>query len=151
MSTLLKRESSQTFELSDSRIHLQGSPVPRSHSQGSSQPQAVHLLPLALPPAINSPDIANSAPKQCRMSAMGLMDTYRNPTGEIRRLEANISEHPFPESSRPRQAPAMTRYKVNLDLQPPLMLTRRKAIAPPEPVVPTPLMQPEIIDLTLDD
>ncbi|KAI9435860.1 hypothetical protein H4582DRAFT_2079486 [Lactarius indigo] len=32
-------------------------------------------------------------------------------SAEIRRLEADIAEHPFPESQRPRQAPAMTRYR----------------------------------------
>ena len=32
-------------------------------------------------------------------------------SAEIRHLETDIAEHPFPESTRPRQAPAMTRYR----------------------------------------
>ena len=45
---------------------------------------------------------------------------------EIRALEADIAEHPFPESKRPRQAPAMTRYHAAPKAQPKKKKRKRK-------------------------
>ncbi|KAH9048631.1 hypothetical protein EDB83DRAFT_2317378 [Lactarius deliciosus] len=72
-------------------------------------------------------------------------------SAEIRRLEADIAEHPFPESERPRQAPAMTRYRAVPREAPKKKKRRRNRKKKPETETLGLLTKPEVIDLTEED
>jgi hypothetical protein len=95
-------------------------------------------------------------------------------SAEIHHLETDIAEHPFPDSTRPRQAPAMTRYRgapprpqaTPKDKKRRPHRSRRKPAAPTNPDVASltkpdvplhrsdevpPQTQHEVIDLTGDD
>ncbi|KAH9038087.1 hypothetical protein EDB85DRAFT_1888145 [Lactarius pseudohatsudake] len=63
-------------------------------------------------------------------------------SGEVRDLEQDIMHHPFPESTQPRQSPAMTRYRGSEPRAPKKRVRRRK------PKLPT-LMKPEALEREL--
>ncbi|KAH9024330.1 hypothetical protein EDB84DRAFT_1564436 [Lactarius hengduanensis] len=71
-------------------------------------------------------------------------------SAEIRRLEADIAEYPFPESERPRQAPAMTRYRAAPPEAPKKKKCRQNRKKPETETLGL-LTKPEVIDLTEED